>query len=225
MRLARRNRSSGRQAWVDIALKPEALGALVLPVAERAMGLAVETLGSAVAATPGSVRVEVELSNGSILTRDLKLAAGQQQTVDFGEPNKEEAPILTPRTAEPARPPPPVAAPKPDESGAGLRTASYVAAGVGAVGLAGFGVFALMTRSTYRDLEADCHGGTCPEDRQSDIDAGETYQLFANIGLGVAAAGLATGVVLFVLTRPGEKPAPSVVLCAAPQGLGVKGQF
>ena len=109
--------------------------------------------------------------------------------------------------------------------GTGLRTASYVAAGVGAAGLAGFGIFALMSRSTYRDLEADCPSGDCPPDRQSDIDAGQRYQLFANIGLGVAAAGLTTGVVLFVLSRPSEKPSPSVALYAEPGRLVVEGEF
>jgi hypothetical protein len=220
---AERDALRPKLAWVTIRVPDDVGTPRRVSVGERA--LAVEMLGSPAAATPGPVRVEVELGDGTILSRDLKLVAGQQQTVDFAEPDHAEAPVLVPSAAETALPPPSVPAPRREKTGTGLRTASYVAAGVGAVGLAGFGVFALMNRSTYHDLEAGCPSGDCPPDRQSDIDAGQRYQLFANIGLGVAAAGLTTAVVLFVLSRPGEKPAPSVALYAAPGGLLVRGRF
>jgi hypothetical protein len=220
---AERDALRPKLAWVTIRLPDDVGPTRRVTLSEQV--LAVETLGSPAPATPGSVRVEVELSDGSTLTRDLKLAAGQQQTVDFGKPESEEAPMLAPSVSETAPAPPPAPAPRGEKTGTGLRTASYVAAGVGAVGLAGFGVFALMNRSTYRTLDADCPSGDCPPDRQSDIDAGQRYQLFANIGLGVAAAGVATGVVLFVLSRPSEKSAPSVALYAEPGGMLVEGQF
>jgi hypothetical protein len=220
---AERDALRAKLAWVTIRLPDNTGPARRVSVGEQV--LAVETLGSPTAATPGSVRVEVELSDGSTLTRDLTLVAGQEQTVDFGQPSTEEAPVPAGNVPQPApflTPP----TPTPErESGTGLRTASYVAAGVGAVGLAGFGVFAMLNRSTYRDLEADCPSGACPPDRQSDIDAGQRYQLFANIGLCVAGAGLGTGVVLYVLSRPSEKRAASAAVTAYPQGLLVRGQF
>lgn len=220
---AERDALRPRLAWVTVRLPQDAPTARRFSVGHRA--LAVELIGSPVPATPGSVAIQVELSDGSIRKRDLGLTAAQEQTVDFGQPV--------------AKPPAPAIARKPaaraasrltetNERGSSrvaLRTASYVAAGAGAVGLASFGVFAVMNRSKYNDLEADCQSGACPPDRQADIDAGERDQLFANIGLGVGAVGFATGAVLFVLSRPSQEAAPSVALLAEPGGLRIRGQF
>jgi hypothetical protein len=72
---------------------------------------------------------------------------------------------------------------------------------VGVVGFAGFAAFGLLSKNRFNQLEADCAAGVCPPASQNDIDQGRTYQLLANVGLGVGIAGVATGAVLLILDR------------------------
>jgi hypothetical protein len=92
----------------------------------------------------------------------------------------------------------------PQEDGAGLRTAGYVAGGVGIVGLALFFIAGLSAKSAYDRLDEACGGSPCAGDsHQSDIDAGRMWQTAANIGLATGLVGVGTGVTLIVLGNPG----------------------
>src|SRR4029077_1716658 len=67
---------------------------------------------------------------------------------------------------EPPPPPPPEGNPR-----QGLRTASYVADGVGVAGLATFAVFGVMARSTYNSLQSECPG-PCTVDHGDQVSSG-----------------------------------------------------
>ena len=82
--------------------------------------------------------------------------------------------------------------------GAG-RSTSISAGGVGAAGLITFGIFGGMTLSTYGDLDDTCPDGNCPVGSQEDIDAGQTYQTVANVGLVIGLVGAAASATLFLL--------------------------
>jgi hypothetical protein len=67
-----------------------------------------------------------------------------------------------------------------------------------------------MSTSKFNDLEKVCTNDHCPPDRASDIDDGKRFQTFANIGLAVGAVGLASSVVLFLISPSSpEKPKPA----------------
>lgn len=114
-----------------------------------------------------------------------------------------------------------------------LRTAAFVAGGVGAAGLVTFAVAGSMARSQYSTLQDEC-GGPCPASRQSDIDAGRRSQTIANIGLAVGAVGLGAGTVLYLVSRPKAQdstvgaasvPPLTAEVAAGPSWLGVRGTF
>lgn len=114
-----------------------------------------------------------------------------------------------------------------------LRTAAFVAGGVGAAGLITFAVAGSMASSTYATLRDEC-GGPCPS-RQADIDAGRRSQTIANVGLAVGAVGLGAGTVLYLVSRPkaqveavgSSPPSPLMTaeVAAGPSWLGVRGTF
>jgi hypothetical protein len=108
-----------------------------------------------------------------------------------------------------------------------LRTWSYVAGGVGAAGLITFGVFGAMTTSRFSSLQRACPGGQCPPDKQSDIDAGRTFQTVANVGLVVGVVGVAAGATLFVLSLPGheETGGRELQLAAGRGSVRLRGSF
>lgn len=108
-----------------------------------------------------------------------------------------------------------------------LRPWAFVAGGVGVAGLATFGIFGAMSRSTYSDLESSCPNGQCPRGSQEDIDRGKNQQTIANIGLAVGVIGLATGVTLFVIDS-GQSSAGAprrIAIGAGPGSVDVRGSF
>ncbi len=85
----------------------------------------------------------------------------------------------------------------------GLQVGALVAGGVGVVGMGTFAIAGLMSRNLAKDTT-----GKCNEDRECpagvDIDQAQKDEkrlnLIANIGVGVGAAGLAGGLILFLLS-------------------------
>ena len=220
-----RSALAARLAFVTVKLGSQAPRVDRFEVAGRQVKAT--RLGSPVAVTPGRTIVLVRLADGSVRERALVLERAQQVTVDLSEASVGPAPTPKTRaTVPPARPEPKVADPgPPTDSGFGLRTAAYVAGGVGVLGAAGFAAFGLLDRATYRDLEASCPDGQCPLDRESDIDKGRRYQLLANVSLGVVAVGVAASTVLFLLS-PSEEAAPgTVAICVQPTSFSVEGKF
>jgi hypothetical protein len=123
--------------------------------------------------------------------------------------------------------------------GGGLRIASYVALGVGVVGV-GLGTYFLIDSSGKRsdadDLEAECieeGGGVCsPDDPQvpqiSDLDdQANGSRTLALVSYGVGGAALATGVILYFMSADeGAEPAPAAGLRVRPWvGLGSAGVY
>jgi hypothetical protein len=82
----------------------------------------------------------------------------------------------------------------------GLRTAGYVAGGVGLVGIALFAIAGLGAKSAYDKLDSDCGKTACTDEaHRSDIEGGRMLQTTANIGLAVGLTGLGVGATLLVL--------------------------
>ena len=94
----------------------------------------------------------------------------------------------------------PKSAPAPVPEASSLSPAAYVLAGVGVLGLAGFGYFGLTGLSKESDLEA-CK----PNCATDDVDAVRTRYLAADISLAVGLVGLGGASYLY-FTRSGDPP-------------------
>lgn len=166
--------------------------------------------------TPGLV----EVSAGSA-TQLVLVAQGEQKEVALVLPAASAVPFVELEMG---------AAEDPDAARKRLRTAAYVAGGVGAAGLVTFAVAGSMARSQYATLNDEC-AGPCPQ-RQSDIDAGRRSQTIANVGLAVGAVGLSAGTVLYLVSRPKANEASAAApprfqadVAAGPAWVGVRGSF
>jgi hypothetical protein len=90
-----------------------------------------------------------------------------------------------------------------------VRTAGFVVGALGVAGAGAFVAFGLLARQRYDDLLVVCRNQPCPYWRESDIQTGEQYQLFANISLGVGAAGLLAGIIMIAAGGPTAESAPT----------------
>jgi hypothetical protein len=103
-----------------------------------------------------------------------------------------------------------------------LRPLSYVSIGVGAAGLATFGVFGLLSSSTYNDLKNTCPHG-CPTDKQSEVNSGILQQTIANVGLVAGVVGIAAGATMFLISGSSRAPRTGAALVVAPGYIGMRG--
>jgi hypothetical protein len=168
---------------------------------------------------PGATDVVVSTPGRAPAKQTVTLVAGQKTTLTIDAMAGEATPAPAPPPAEPA----PAADTGSNRSS--LRPWAYVAGGVGAAGLVTFGVFAVLAKSTYDDLNGACHGGPCPPSKNGEISSGKTQQVVANVGLGVGIVGVAVGATLFVLSIPKSTPESGAALVVTPTGLGVHGYF
>jgi hypothetical protein len=173
---------------------------------------------------PGSAEAVLEVDGKAADTKPLTLSAGDKRSVTLTPPPEEKAAPPEPTPAEPAMP-------EPSSGSNRLRTAAY---GAGAVGVAGFVMFAVagpISLGTYADLTNRCTKINCSPDLAGEISAGKTQQAVANVGLVIGALGAATGATLFVLSRrkkaePADAaPPPSARLLVSPGYVGVRGAF
>lgn len=110
-------------------------------------------------------------------------------------------------------------------SSAAIPTLAYVAAGVGAVGLAlGIGA-GVAADSKHAALEGECGpGSVCALGVQSDIDDFHALRAWSTVGYVLAAAGLAGGAILW-LTGPKSSNHVSARVWIGPRTAGFAGTF
>jgi hypothetical protein len=223
-----RYRSSGEAATEERGELKSKVALLTVRVADAKPGVTVKVgevkladadIGAPVPFDPADVVVTAESPEGASARSEVKLTAGAASEVELR---------LNKPVDVPAAPPPPTVAPPPvlaatPSPPSSLRTWSYVAGGVGAAGFITFAVFGAMTSSKYSSLEKACPQKQCSADQKDDVDAGKTYQMIANVGLGVGIAGVATGVTLFFLSS-GHKD-DDVHVAFGPGSAQVSGRF
>jgi hypothetical protein len=118
-------------------------------------------------------------------------------------------------------------------SSSALRPAAYAVGGIGAAGLVVGAIFGGLAVSASSKVKSECPNNICKAADQGDLSSANTKALVSTVGLSVGGAALATGVVLFVLSRPSAKkdeagrPAASLVPSFGPQGgsLSLVGRF
>jgi hypothetical protein len=87
--------------------------------------------------------------------------------------------------------------------GSSNKTLAVVAFGVGGAGLLVGAITGFIALGKHSDLNDACPGGTCANDKQSDVDSYKTMGTISTVGFIVAGVGAAAGAVLW-FTAPKE---------------------
>jgi hypothetical protein len=139
---------------------------------------------------PGSHVLRLEAPGFKPAEQNVVAALGERDRVIVVklEPDAAEA---TPSPSPPA----PGDLPKPAPPPRRIPTASWIAWGVGAAGLIGFGIFGAKANIDYGHLRSTCGGSCTPSDR----DSVTTSIHVADVSLAIGLVGAAVGALFFVL--------------------------
>lgn len=229
---ATRDRAQRELAPLDARVARMTLRAVDPPpgLTVRVGGHSVSTgaLGVALAFDPGNVEVVGEAPGFRTFRQSVRLSPGATASIEIGmQPLAPQGVVIPSRGVSPVGVTPAV-----QSRGGGVRVAGFV---VGALGLAGFGMFVgfgLQAQQRYDALVTACRGGRCPASNIPAIDEGAQWQNLANIGLGAGIGLLVTGVIMVAVGGPRavtEAPSgrPTVRLWTDPSqsALGVAGAF
>lgn len=187
---------------------------------------------------PGRHRFTAKLAGRADAVWEVELSPKQQQAHTFVLPEQAAAPAPAAPIA-PAAPPAATADTSQLQGGNALRTGSYVALGVGVVGIGVGTVFGLKASSNYKDANAITDDpANCPSSGDCELPAslfdkreqlgkdGDSAKTLAIVGFALGGVGLATGVTLFVLSNKKEQPAAAKVEPFLGIGnVGVRGSF
>lgn len=163
---------------------------------------------------PGTYGIVLDLSGYERRTETLRVAKGEPQTLPLS---------LKKQTAPPRPPPPLVAVTEPPSSGPS--PATWVAFGAGAVGLATGATFTVLTMQKL-DAEEEARATPLPKaEIESLQQQARRNAIVAHVGYGVAVAGVATGVILLLVTGDDEPKEVTALPAFGPKGVGVVGRF
>ncbi len=214
-------------AAAEIALLDQRVGKVIVAVVDPPPGVKVELNGKAldttqvgqpVAVAPGDVLARAHGDGAAAVEKLIQIAAGATQTITLVF---RTAAAVAPAVATPTKPAADADAP-PKKSGGTLRTAGYVVAGVGVVGIAVFAITGSMANSKYGELEDGCGSTRCSDPKYADtVDSGKRLQTIANVSLIAGGVGLLAGGALIVFGGPKER-ASSAAIRAAPGGLSLE---
>lgn len=166
---------------------------------------------------PGTSDVIVETPGKEPVKKSVTVAAGEKTTLTIDASSG----------ASTAGPSTPVGGDKPSTPGEGhdYRTYAYIAGGVGAAGLLTFGIFGAMAANRWSTIKEECGSSPCPPSKREYVEGGQTQQRIANVGLVIGIIGAATGVTLFLLSKPKKATEPSTAAVIGPSFIGLSGSF
>ncbi len=176
----------------------------------------------------GKHEVVVELGARRLLDRVVKVAGGEKVVLKVGkgdvsaaEESASSPPVDTPEEEEEE---------EGEEEAPGRRLWTWVALGIGVGAGIGAGVTGGMAMSREGSLDENCPDKICPPGEEGELESTRNLALASTILTGVAAAGIAVGVVLFFV-EPGlgeKEDAPVALLpSVTPNGgwLQIVGRF
>ena len=204
-------------------------------------------IGASMPIDPGEHLIE-GVATGKRGKSNIAVSSGQRQEVALRLETDASAvppivavvPVAAAAQPGPTPPPqtPPAAqpAPAPADTSAnhgtnGLRIGSYVAFGVGAVGIAGGIAFTLKSSSKRSDADKLCTlpNGGCDlalkpqiDSLDSDADSARTLGI---VGFALGAVGIGTGVTLLVLSMGHAEKTASIAPWIGVNSAGVRGKF
>jgi len=165
--------------------------------------IATELDGRAIAVDPGLHTFGFELAGSPAIEQKYIIRQGQKARileVSFA-PSGGDLPDESPYQSVPLPPPLKEEPPVPQNPNEWLRPYSYVAAGVGVLGIAGFIALGASGKAKEEELRDTC-GTSCNPD---DVDSIRTRYVLADVSLGLGIVGLGTGVALFFISQPKSK--------------------
>ncbi len=146
---------------------------------------------------PGKHRLEVKRGDLLVSEQELELAEKQSESITLEIDDPEIVPPTPTTTATTPPPPPP------------SRLPAYITGGAGAAALIGSGVFYALREATIANVRVNCDANdrNCHPADVGTADLGKAYTITSQVLLGVGAAALATGVVLWFVLAPNDDPA------------------
>jgi hypothetical protein len=197
-------------------------GAMLLDERFPAMGSAIQnSYGPAkgaldIGVRPGRHRFTASLDGKTSDAWDVELQPQESKTHAFSFDAKGGAGSATASTGD----------------GNGLRIASYVAFGVGAVGLGVGTVFGLRAQDRFKQGNALCPtSGVCTlssadaKKRKDFGTSGDTARTISVAGFVAGGVGVVGGVVLFVLSGSKKRETAAIEPYVSPTELGIVGSF
>lgn len=154
--------------------------------------------GKALPVDPGTHKVRVEREGVATLEQDVVAHEGTKGKVVTLKFAKGDAKKPDPKDHDPTPGPTPGGPAKPGED-VPTPTATWVLLGIGAVGLVGFGAFALSGNSKKKALD---DAGCKPNCQQSDVDAAKQSFLLADVSLGVSVVSFGVAIILYATRGP-----------------------
>jgi hypothetical protein len=208
-------------------------------------------IGVAQPIDPGEHKLEAGATGLRAQPQTVTLGDGERKSIVLAlESAPGAAPLVAVAQAPAATTPPPAATTQPSTSPApptdtgptpvddksGLRIGSYVAFGVGVVGLAAGTFFTMQSASKRKDADAKfeecggesgCHSGNPLSDEVASLDDDARSALTLGIvGFAVGGVGVATGATLFILSSSGSSETAATVQPYVGFGVaGLKGRF
>jgi hypothetical protein len=175
---------------------------------------------------PGEHTVEVRRAGEVTHDHSFRVGESESELVDFE--------VDDPELPDPVPDPDPKPNPDPNGDRAGpvedesKRIPAYVAAGVGVLALVGAAVtFGLResSLSNVRCQDPDNFKGCDPDDEET-VNLAESYDVASKVLLGVGAAAVAAGVVLWFVLEPNDgSPSSGVGVAPTIGGLQISGRF
>jgi hypothetical protein len=170
---------------------------------------------------PGAHALEVTAVGHDAVKQTITLAESEERTFEVLR-----GPELTgaPSGRLPGEEPAPAA-----DDGDGQRLAAFVVGGIGVLGVVGFAITGGLVLDRQATVDADCDSVTrrCANGSEEAAAEGRTLNVVNAVALGLGAAGLATGLILYVTAPDGstEPAAVEVGLASDHLGLVLKGTF
>jgi len=210
---------------ITVEISPEARATAGLQIRCGSVPIDPSLPGAAVPVDPGEVIVEASAPGYAALSRSVTVAPGSKVSVTIPAltrlttPAAGAPPAEAPTSSPPAPSPASAPSPGPTAPAAGPvqelpppETQSLVLPlTLGAIGLVGIGVgsvFGVKSIENAGDARDSCPGGACREERgETLMNRARTQANVSNVAFAVGAAGVAAGIIVYVLGRPKQAEA------------------
>lgn len=175
--------------------------------------LSTAVLGSPLPINPGSHEVVIQWPDRSASAK-IELSEGEQRRVEL-RPGPATASDVPPKLPGGARQPPPPADTRRTHTegmnltGSGNRSGTWgwVAVGIGAAGMATWGVSGLLALNKRSTLDDHCVNDNCPPPYHDTLSSYRTLRTVSGVAFAVGAIGIGTGAVLLMAAPDGKAKA------------------
>jgi hypothetical protein len=160
--------------------------------------LSAVSLGVAFPVNPGERLIVTQVPGGA--------PHEQRVTLEKGEKKSVELEIVAAATANTAAPTATVSAKPPPSPPSTLRTAGFIAGGVGVAGVAAGAIVGALLFEKKATITSHCQGLVCDREGKEAADSARTLGLVSEISFAAGGAALVGGALLVILAPRAPKP-------------------